>query len=121
MKSSLKVLSPTSNCNSTVAIGDFGCPLATIIWNSGARPSLSIVCRANNQILRQTASRMAFDIALVSMGPSLFNSLKSPGNYSNLGLFLNGKFVDSGRNVLSPSGVTWTCGRVWSSLTAICL
>ena len=35
---SLNVMSPTSNCNSTVAIGASNCPLATIVWNSVRGP-----------------------------------------------------------------------------------
>ena len=40
---------------------------------------------------------------------------------SILRLFFNGKFVDSGRNLVSPSGLTWSCGKIWSSMAAICL
>ena len=56
MNFSLNVMSPTSNCNSTVAIGASNCPLATIIWNSGGGPSFNIVCGASNRILRKSAS-----------------------------------------------------------------
>ena len=35
MNFSLNVMSPTSNCNSTVSIGASKRPLATIIWKSG--------------------------------------------------------------------------------------
>ena len=35
MNFSLNVMSPTSNCISTVAIGASNCPLATIVWVSG--------------------------------------------------------------------------------------
>ena len=30
-------------------------------------------------------------------------------------------FVDIGRNLMSPSGVTWSCGKIWLSMNAICL
>ena len=71
---SLNVMSPTSNCNSTVAIGASNRPLATLIWNSGGGPSFNIVCGASNRILRKSASGMAPDKAPVSMSPSTFNS-----------------------------------------------
>ena len=77
MNFSLNVMSPTSNCNSTVAIGASNCPLATIIWNSGGGPSFDIVCGAINRILRKSAPGMALDKAPVSMSPSIFNSPKS--------------------------------------------
>ena len=73
-------MSPTSNCYSTVAMGAFNYPLATIVWNSGGGPSINIVCRAGNRILGESASRMAPDKAPVSMSPSIFNSAKSIGN-----------------------------------------
>ena len=76
---SLKVMSPTSNCNSTVGIGASNSLLATIIWNSGGGPSFKIVCGANNRILRKLATGMAIDKAPVSMSPSMFNSPKSIG------------------------------------------
>ena len=79
MNFSLNVMSPTSNCNSTVAIGASNCPLATIICNSGGGPSFIIVCGASNRILRKSASGMALDKAPVSMSPSIFNSPKSIG------------------------------------------
>ena len=56
MKFFMNVMSPTSNCNSTVAIGAHNCPLASIIWNSGGGPSFYIVCGASNRILRTSAS-----------------------------------------------------------------
>ena len=61
MNFSLNVMSPTSSCNSTVAIGASNCPMATIIWNSGGGPSFNIVCGASNRILRKSASGMAPD------------------------------------------------------------
>ena len=42
----------------------------------------------------------------------MFNSPKSIGKYSILRLFFHGKVVDSGKNLVSPSGVTWNCGKV---------
>ena len=77
MNFSLNVMSPTSNCNSTVAIGAYNCPLSTIFWNSGGGPSFNIVCGASNRTLRRSASGMALDKAPVSMSPSIFNSPKS--------------------------------------------
>ena len=79
MNFSLNLMSPTSNCNSTVAIGTSNCPLATLIWNSGGELSFNIVCRASNRILRKLASGMAPDKAPVSMSPSILNSPKSIG------------------------------------------
>ena len=79
MNFSLNVMSPTSNCNSIVAIGASNCLLATIIWNSGGLPSINIVCGASNRILRKSASGMALEKAPVSMSPSIFNSPKSIG------------------------------------------
>ena len=114
-------MSPTSNCNSTVTIGVSTCQLSTRFWTSGEGPSFNNVCGASNRLLRQSASGMALDKAAVLMSPSMFDSPKSVEKYSILHLFLNGKFVDSGRNLVSPSGVTWSCGKIWSSMTAICL
>ena len=114
---SLNKMSPTWNCISTVAIGASNCPLATIIWNSGGGPSFYFVCGASNLILRKSASGMA----PVPMSPSMFISPKSIRKGSILRLFFNGKFVDSGRDLVSPSGVTWGCGKIWSSMTAVCL
>ena len=108
----LNVTSPTSNCNSTVAIGAFYRPLATIIWNSGGRPSYNIVCGASNRIMRQSASEMAHDKVSVSMSPFVFNSPKSIGKKRILRSFSNDKFVQSGRNLVRPSGVTWICGKI---------
>ena len=76
---SLNVMSPTSNCISTVAIGATNCPLETITWNSGGGPSFNIVCGASNGILERSASGLALDKAPVSMSPSIFNSPKSIG------------------------------------------
>ena len=84
MNFSLNVMSPTSNCNSTVAIGASNFPLATIIWNSGGGLSFSIVCGASNRILCKSAPEMALDKAPVSLKSSVFNYEKSIGNYSNL-------------------------------------
>ena len=67
---SLNVMSPTSNCNSTGAMGDSNYPLTTLIWNSGGGLSLSTVCGANIQILGQSGSGMTLDRAPVSMKPS---------------------------------------------------
>ena len=88
MNFSLNVMSPTSNCNSTVAIGASDSPLATIIWNSGGGPSFNIVCGASNQILRRSASGMALDKAPVSMSLSIFNSPKSIGKIKHFLLIL---------------------------------
>ena len=60
---SLNVMSPASNCNSTVAIGASDCPLATIFWNSDAGPSFIFVCGTSNRNLRKSASEMAADNA----------------------------------------------------------
>ena len=72
-------MSPTSKCNSTVAIGAYNCPLAIIIWNSGGGPSFNIVCGASNRILRTSVSGMALDKSPVSISPSMFNSPKYNG------------------------------------------
>ena len=58
----------------------------------------------------KSAAGMALDKAPLSMRPSVFKSPKSMGNYSILGLFYNGEFVDSRRNLVTPSGVTVSCG-----------
>ena len=79
IKFSLNVMSPTSNCNSTVAIGASNCPLATINWKSVGGPSCNIVCGASNRILRKSVSGMVLDKAPVSMSPSMFNYPKSIG------------------------------------------
>ena len=79
MSFSLNLMSPTSNCNSTVAIGASNCPLANIIWDSGGGSSFINLCGASNQILRKSASGMALDKAPVSMSSSMFNSPKSIG------------------------------------------
>ena len=79
MNFSLNVMSLTSNCISTVAIGASNCPLANITWNSGGAPSFKFVCGASNRILRKSASGMAPDKALVSMSPSIVNSPESKG------------------------------------------
>ena len=52
MNFSLNVMSTTSNCNSTVAIGASNCPLATIFGNSGGGPSFNIVRGASNRNFR---------------------------------------------------------------------
>ena len=75
-------------------------------------PSFNIACGASNKFLRKSASGMALDKAPVSMSPSIFNSPKSIGKYGILPLCFIGKFVDSGRNLVSPSGVTWRCGKL---------
>ena len=108
---SLNSSSPTSNCNYTLAIGASNCPLRTIFWNSGGGPSFNNVYRASYRVLRKSAFGMAPDKALVSMSPPIFNSPTSLGKHSILSLFFNGNFVDSGRNLVSPSGVTWSCGK----------
>ena len=82
MKFSLNVMSPTSNCNYTVAIGASNCPLASMIWNSGGGPQFNIECGAGNRILRNSASGMALEKASISMSPSMFNSPKSIGKQS---------------------------------------
>ena len=112
MNFSLNVMSPTPNCNSTVAIGASICPLATILWNSSGGPSFNIVCGASSRSLRKSASRTALDKASVSMSPSIIKSPNSLGKYSRLRLLFIGKFADSGRNLVNPSGVTWSCGKI---------
>ena len=49
MKFPLKVMSPTSTCNFTVAISACNCPLATIIWISGGGPSFKILGGASKR------------------------------------------------------------------------
>ena len=56
--------------------------------------------------MRKQTSGMAPYKALVFTSPSIFFSPKSIRKHSILCLFFNGKFVDSGRNLVSPSGVT---------------
>ena len=87
MKFSVNVMSPTSSCTSTVAIGASNFPFATINWNSSGDPSFNIAFGASNRILRKLASRMALDKASISMGPSMFNFPKSIGKFSFLWLF----------------------------------
>ena len=79
MNFSPNVMSPTSNCNSTVEKSAFYCPLATINWNSGGGPSFIIVCGASNWILRRSASGMALDKPTVFMSQWILNSPKSIG------------------------------------------
>ena len=93
MNFSLNVMSSTSICNSHVAKGASDCPLATIVWNAGGGLSISNECGASNRILRKSAAGMAVNKAPVSMSPSLLNSPKTFGKYSNLHLFFNGKLV----------------------------
>ena len=104
----MNVLSLTLSCNSIVAIGAFNCPFATITWNSSGLPSFNFVCRTSNRNLRILAPGKALEKAHVSMSPSICNSPKSIGTYSILRLLRNSKFVDSGRNLVSPSGDTWS-------------
>ena len=113
-------MSLTSNCNSNVAVDASNCPFSTINWNSSGGPSFILVCGAGSQILRDTASGTALDKAPVSMSPSVFNSWKSTGKNNSSRLFFNGRFVDSVRNLVSPSGATWSCGKTWLSMTAFC-
>ena len=114
-------MSPTSYCNFTVAIGASICPLATIIWNSGGEPPIKIVCDAGYRILRKSAAGKALGKTHVSMRPSMFNSLKCIGKYRIFRLIFSGKFVDIERNLVSSSGDTWSCGKLWFSMTVICL
>ena len=51
----------------------------------------------------------------------MLNIPKPIWKYSILRFSSNGKFVDGGRNLVNPFGVTWSCGKNWSSLTAICV
>ena len=67
-------MSPTSKCNSTVAMGICNCQLTTIIWNSVEGPTFSIVCGASSRILRKSVSGMELDKALVFMRPSMHNT-----------------------------------------------
>ena len=64
---------------------------------------------------------MAVDKTPVSMSPSIFKSPKSIENYSIVCLFFIGNFVDSGKNLVSSSGVTRSYGKTWLSVTAYCL
>ena len=112
MKFSLNVMSPTSDCICTVAIGASHCPLATIIWNSGGRLSIINVCEASNHIFRESASGMEHEKDPVPMSPLIYNSWISIRYYSILRLFFNGRFVQSGRNLVSPSVVTWSFGII---------
>ena len=118
---SLNVLSNSWNSTFFVVRGASNCPLATKNGNSGGGPFFNNVCWASNRILRESASGMTLGKVLLSMRPSMFNSLKTIGKYSIRRLFFNGKIVDSETNLVSPSGVTWSSGKVWSSLTATCL
>ena len=106
MNFSLIVMSPTSNCNSTVAIGASNCPLATIIWNSGGGLHLKSYME---RVIKFCVSRLPdwlLKKAPVSLSPSTLNFPKSIGKNSILSLFFNDKFVDSRRFLVSPSGVT---------------
>ena len=96
MNFSLNVMSPTSNCNSTVGIGASNCPLATIIWNSGGGSSFNIVCRASNQILRKSASGMALDKAPVSMSPSCLTPRNPLENKAFFAYFLMANLLRAG-------------------------
>ena len=118
---SRRLLSPTLNCNSTVAIGSSNCLLATKIWTSGAGLSFNTACGTIIRILRNLASGMALDKAPVSMRPSIFSSLTSSGKNSLLRIFFIGSFVESRRKLVFSSCITWNCGKTWSSLTANCL
>ena len=84
MTFSLNLMSPTSNCKSTVAIGAFSCPFPTINWNSGGKPSFDFVWGASNGMLRKSAYGMTPDRAIVSMSPSMFNFPKSSEKYGSL-------------------------------------
>ena len=74
MKFSLNVMSAISNCNSTVSMGASNCPLVTIIWKSGGRPSYNIVCGATNRISRKSSLGIALGKEPVSVSLSIFNS-----------------------------------------------
>ena len=115
MNFSLNVMSPTSNCNSTVATGASNCPLATIIWNSGGGPSFNIVCGASNRIFCKSASGMALDKATVSMSPSLFNSPKSVGKKAFYAYFLMAFFKAGETLWVRPvlPGAVVKHGRQW--------
>ena len=69
------VLSQIPKCIFTVAIGASNGPLATIIRNSGAGPSISFVRGAIKRVLNKLAPGLAHDKAPVSMSPSIFNSI----------------------------------------------
>ena len=99
MNFSLNVMSPTSNCNSTVAMGASNCALATITWNSGGGPSFSIVCGASNRISLKSASGMALDKAPVSMRPSVFNSRNPLGNKAFFVYFLMANLLRAGETL----------------------
>ena len=62
---------------------------------------------------------MALSKTLVTMKPSMFDYPKAFGKCNILSLFFNGKFVDGGKNLVTPSGVTWSCGNISPSLNAI--
>ena len=61
------VVSTTSICISTVAIGASNFPFETVFRDYGRGPIFSNVCRASNRILCKLASGMALDKAPVSM------------------------------------------------------
>ena len=82
MKRSVIGMPPTYNCISTVTLGVFNFPFATILSNSGRGPSFKIVCGASNRILHQSAFKMAFVRAPVSRRPSNVNFPKSVEKYN---------------------------------------
>ena len=98
-------MSTTLSCISTVAIGASNCPLETIIWKSGGGPSFIVLCGASNRISRKSSSGEALEKAPVTLSPSMFNSPTSIGKYITLRLIFDANYVDSRRNLVSPSGV----------------
>ena len=108
-------MSPTSNLSSTVSFGVSNCKFATIIWNVGAGPSLTMDWGANRRIFLRSASGIALDRDPVSMRPSMVSCPKSIGKYTIRFLYLSPRFVDKGIYAASPSLVTRTCKKADST------
>ena len=99
MNFSLNLMSPTSNCIFTFAIGASNCLSASIIWNPGGGTTFKIVCGASNRILRKSASGMVLDKAAVSMSSSIFKSQNPLENKEFYAYFLMATLLIAGESL----------------------
>ena len=110
MNFSLNVMSPTSNCNCTHARGASNCPLATINWKSGGGPSFNIVCGAVLEFCVSRLPEWRWTMhPYLEAGQNL--SPRNPLEKIAFCAGVFGNFANRGRNFLSLSGVTWSCGK----------
>ena len=83
---SLQLISPPSKWSLIVALCESYCRLASIVWKSGGGPPLKFVHGAKVQILHESASGVAADMAPESIRLSLFSSPKSEVRCKNMAL-----------------------------------